>query len=789
MAKQRRTLENSPLRAKAEKRHRTNKEEENILFFDHSLDLLCIIGFDGYFKRVSPSFSKTLGWTTEELLAKPFMDFVHADDREATSREAKVQATGKDAIRFENRYLCRDGSCRWISWSSRPLTDKGLSIGVGRDITEHKRTEAALRESEAFYRTVARNFPDGAIYVFDRDLRFLVADGQAMTTLGYSREDVEGRTIREICDDETCRVAEERYRRVLAGESLHFDTPFRGRVFSSAYVPIRNELGAVIAGMVVSHDVTDRIRIEEELKRSHDDLERRVSERTAEVNRMAAAVENATEGIIITDLSWNIDYVNPAFTRYSGYTAEDVAGREMRFLRSKNADWGVYDRQRTAALAGQPYVTQYAIRKKDGSDLTVESAISSVKGGKGEIKNFIVVWRDVTDQLLLEEQLRQAHKMEAIGTLAGGIAHDFNNMLAVILGNAELALDEIDDRTEGLGYQLEQILKASKRARELVKQILTFSRKTRGQKKPLKLIPLVKETTELLRGSLINTIDIELDISVDSDTILGDLSQIQQVLMNLATNAAHAMREDGGVLTIALSEATFGEKDPKPDRDIQPGRYIVATVRDTGTGISMDVRDRIFEPFFTTKEAGQGTGMGLAVAFGIVKNHGGAITVQSKAGKGSTFRVFLPSHGGVLDEEPAKRGSLPRGDEKVLVVDDEDSVVEVASETLKRLGYHVTTAASGAEAWNKFKDSPQGFDLVITDHIMPNLTGMRLAEKMLAVRSSLPIILFTGYSETVSAEEAKAAGISEFLMKPIDARQLAETVRRVLDCRNTDQSR
>ncbi len=374
--------------------------------------------------------------------------------------------------------------------------------------------------------------------------------------------------------------------------------------------------------------------------------------------------------------------------------------------------------------------------------------------------------------------------MEAVGALAGGIAHDFNNMLAVILGNAELALDDILDGTSGGVHQIKQILKASNRAKDLVRQILTFSRKSEGQRKPLKLTPLLKETSKFLRSSLPSSINIDLDISADSDAILADPSQIQQILMNLSTNAAHAMSEDGGTLTIRLSDAAFGEGEPTPDNNMQPGRYVVLTVRDTGTGIPREVRDRMFEPFFTTKEPGRGTGMGLAVVFGIVKGHEGAITVETKAGEGSAFSMFFPSCQGAAEEEPREQGALPTGKETVLLVDDEPSVVEIVSGTLKRLGYEVTTAEGGPEGWKKFKDNPHGFDLVITDQVMPDLTGMRLAERILAVRKDVPIILFTGYSETVSVEKAKAAGISELLMKPVVKRTLAETVRRVLDRRN-----
>lgn len=384
----------------------------------------------------------------------------------------------------------------------------------------------------------------------------------------------------------------------------------------------------------------------------------------------------------------------------------------------------------------------------------------------------------------LEEHLRQAQKMEAIGTLAGGIAHDFNNMLAIIIGNAELALDEIG---EGAGaHQIDQVIKASKRAGDLVRQILTFSRKSERRCTLLKLGPLVKETSRLLRSTVPNTIEIKVSAEAECDTILADPSQIQQVLLNLSSNAAYAMREDGGTLFIGLSEASFEAGEPLPCAGMSASRYVRLTVRDTGTGIPEQIRDKIFDPFFTTKGPGQGSGMGLAVVFGIVKSCDGAISVES-SDKGSCFSVFFPSSRGETEEEPAGT-SLPTGRERVLVVDDEPSVVEVASLTLTRLGYRVMSAGSGPEALRKFVEDPYAFDLVITDHVMPDLTGMRLAEKILTVRADLPIILFTGYSETVSPEKARAAGISDFLMKPVAQRMMAETVRRVLDNRQITET-
>lgn len=378
-----------------------------------------------------------------------------------------------------------------------------------------------------------------------------------------------------------------------------------------------------------------------------------------------------------------------------------------------------------------------------------------------------------------EQQLVQTQKMEAIGTLAGGIAHDFNNMLAIIIGNAELAMDDIED--EGAKRNLTQILNASKRSRDLIKQMLTFSRISEGSRKPINLIALIKETANLLRGSLPSTIRIKADIRTDSGDVAGDPIQIQQVIMNLATNAAHAIGDNPGTLAIRLSQKAFHKGDLLPDSNMRPGRYMKLTVRDTGTGIARDIRKRIFDPFFTTKEPGQGTGMGLAVVFGIVKGHQGTVTVASKMGKGTVFSVFLPLGEEAREEERGAEDSLPRGKESVLVVDDEPAVIEMTLEILKRLGYQVTAAKNGSDGWKRFQRDPGLFDLVITDHVMPELTGLRLAERMLQVRNDLPIILCTGYSDMVSPDKAKATGISAFLMKPLVRQELAVVVRRVLD--------
>lgn len=439
-------------------------------------------------------------------------------------------------------------------------------------------------------------------------------------------------------------------------------------------------------------------------------------------------------------------------------------------------------------FAGKPFHgVEVAVRNRaTGETFFRRISANPIWDEERRVEGVIVVVQDFTaerragrEKAQLQEQLQQAQKMEAIGTLAGGIAHDFNNMLAVVLGNAELALDEVHD-DNGATRNLDQIIKASKRARDLVRQILTFSRKTEQGRTQLQLTPLIKETYTLLRGTLPSTIRMELEVDTETDAVFANPSQMQQVIMNLATNAAHAMREKGGVLTIGLTDATF-DAGALPTREMSAGTYIKLTVRDTGTGMTDDVRRRIFEPFFTTKQAGEGTGMGLSVVYGIVNSHDGAITIESKPSKGSTFNIFLPFAGEQRHKEAQEKGDIPAGTERILVVDDEPSVVEMTREVLKRLGYSVSEATSGNEALELFLRDPRRFDAVITDHVMPEMSGVDLAKNILRIRKDIPIVLFTGYSETVSPEKAKEAGIREFIMKPIAKREMAQTLRRALD--------
>ena len=398
---------------------------------------------------------------------------------------------------------------------------------------------------------------------------------------------------------------------------------------------------------------------------------------------------------------------------------------------------------------------------------------------------FISVY-DLTERIEAEKekkdlgrQLRQAQKMEAVGTLAGGIAHDFNNILSAVIGFTEMAMEDAPPDT-ALTYNMEQVLQAGLRAKHLVQQILAFSRQSEHEMKPVQLDRIIKEACALLRASLPTTIDIRMDIQTDA-FIMGDPTQMHQVLMNLGTNAGHAMRDRGGRLVVILREATIEELREKGLPRMDAEAYLQLVVQDTGQGIPPTIMDRIFDPFFTTKEHTEGTGMGLSVAHGIIKSHGGLIDVESQVGRGTTFHIYLPK---IMPRAKAHHHSalpLPSGSERVLLVDDETMLVDMGRQVLTRLGYQVTACTSSVEALQHFQNDPAAFDLVITDMTMPHLTGKELATALLKIKPALPIILCTGFSETITEETAKRIGIKAFILKPIVMSDLAETMRKVLD--------
>ena len=756
---------------------------------------------EGRFVDVNETFLRGSGFTRDEVIGHTAHELqMWADPDERASFVALLKERG--SVRsFESVRCHKSGELGYALMSASIVEINGIDyvISEATDITDRKKTEEALQASEHRFRLFIDNAP-AAIAMFDTSMRYLAASSRWLSDYKLQERDIIGKSHYEVFPEMPERW-KEIHRRCLAGavEKCEED-PFPRSDGRTDWVrweirPWYERTGKIGGLIIFTEVITDRKEMEAELRRSHDEMELRVKERTAELRqsreRFQTLVDLLPEAVFEVDVRGRCTYANRQALQYIGRTFEELDRGEL------NMFYAIVDEDRLRATENVRKILEgevrqggdYTIRRKDGSQFPAFVRVSRIErngeavGLRGIMIDITAPRRAEAERARLEEQLHHAVKMQAIGTLAGGIAHDFNNMLAVIIGNAELALD--DEHLDDIRMNLGEILRASKRSRDLVQQILTFSRKREVQKKALMLTPLIEETVQLLRGSLPSTVRIKTDIRTERGTVFGDASQIQQVLMNLATNAVQAMTQEG-TLSIRLSDKTFVEAQHLPDGDLQPGRYLRLTVRDTGTGIRPEILERIFDPFFTTKDPSQGTGMGLAVVHGIVRSHGGAITVSSRMGRGSAFTIFLPSVGSAAAEEPIAQSPLQRGNERVLVVDDEDSVVGVVSETLKRLGYEVTTALSGPEGWKKFARDPSRYDLVITDQIMPEITGLQLAERMLGQKPDLPVILSTGYSEAVSAEEARSAGITEFLMKPIERSRLAEVVRRVLDQRNSN---
>jgi len=371
--------------------------------------------------------------------------------------------------------------------------------------------------------------------------------------------------------------------------------------------------------------------------------------------------------------------------------------------------------------------------------------------------------------------------MEEIGTLAGGVAHDFNNILGVIIGYAEMSLDDLPESSH-VRDDIKEILIAADRAKDLVNQILTFSRQTDHDLKLFRVKPLVEEFLKLIRATFPATIEIRHEIKAESDTVMSDPTQIHQVLMNLFTNAKHAMQEKGGVLEISLTEETIDKKNESVLPDLSPGKYLKMRISDTGHGMDAVTMKRVFDPFFTTKDQGKGTGMGLSVVHGIVKSYGGEISVFSEQGKGTTFCVYLPlSDTSSPVQEKVFPEKITGGNEHVLLVDDEEAICNMTKRTLEKLGYVVTSRTSSIEALELFRRMPDKFDLVITDQTMPNLTGVGLAKELISTRPDIPIILCSGFSETINRNQAMLMGIREYITKPVVKGQLNDAIQKIFD--------
>ena len=502
-----------------------------------------------------------------------------------------------------------------------------------------------------------------------------------------------------------------------------------------------------------------------------------LQQRMSELERFRSLLDQANDIIILIEIpSGCIIDVNNSASRLLNYSTEKLLNMSIKDILREE----IFSNE-TLQVHHQK-VLNATLLSSSGASIPVEMTVRTVIFD-GKLYS-VAVGRDITERIKaeeekkkLEEHLKQAQKMEAIGTLAGGIAHDFNNILGAIIGYTQLALMDISGEPEII-YNLEQVLKASKRAKEVIKQILAFSRQSKIESKTIDLANVIEEVSRLIRASIPSTIEIKISILSEKNIIRADETQVHQVLMNLCTNGAYSMKGRGGILEISLADLEITPQNSFLYKGLPSGLYLNLSVIDTGTGIDPSLLDRIFEPYFTTRQKGEGTGMGLAVAHGILQSHGGEILVESEVGKGTSFHVLIPRDFSMTSVSQSKEKSSPvRGNERILFVDDEKDLVYIAKIRLGKLGYNVTTCTSSEEALELFRKNTDDFDIVITDHTMPRMTGLRLAEEINKIRPSVPIILCTGLlSET---EKINAEIIREFMVKPFDIEALAKAIRRL----------
>jgi PAS domain S-box-containing protein len=635
-------------------------------------------------------------------------------------------------------------------------------------VNNHLQASRLLAESRAGYRASFEQAAVGMAHL-GMDGQFQAVNQCLCTTFGYTAAEFTARTLQDLVEPGTLLDINGALEAVRAGQMV---PPVNDIL---CYTGARDAIWCRFTFSLVTMPSTGKQYIGtiiENVSEYHESVEER--------RRLAAALEQSLEAYAITDAAGITQYVNSAYESTFCIARKDAIGSPLPLL-DREADSAVASPIWQALAEGGIWRDRITRTAGDGKPCIEEHTISPIRNAAGAVVNYVCVTRDLTRQVRLEEQVRQSQKMEAIGTLAAGIAHDFNNLLAAIMGFTDLTMTELP---EGHPAQsdLRQVLTAANHAAELVRHILAFGRKSTFEIRPLRLQAIAEEALKLLRRSIPPTIEIHCNADPHCRPILADTTAINQIFMNLCTNAYHAMEQTGGTLSIRISEVTLGEEPKQIGMDLNPGTYARLDVSDTGHGMETAVAQRIFEPYFTTKERGHGTGLGLATVHGIVTDLKGAIHVYSEPGNGSTFSVFLPI---ALEEavsaDPASSNPLGEpGTECILFIDDEPAICLLAERSLARLGYTAVTFTNPLLALDRFREQPGAFDVVVTDEMMPGLRGTQLLGELRAIRADIPVILYSGFAETLRNKASHPAAFSAYAMKPMVIPELTQAIRKVL---------
>jgi PAS domain S-box-containing protein len=730
--------------------------------FNAITDGVCIIDKDGgKILQCNKAMTRFLKKPYEEIIGQSCCELIHG----SAESSKKCPFTRMLHSRHSETTDFQVGES-WVNIKVEPLIDNDGNltgaVHIISDITKHRQANRALRESENKFRLAFANAQDAIVWIESESGIITNCNKAAEELFGRRKTDIIGQLHTTLYPEDKaeaygnflCEPSKDHNRNIEADILTKSGQILNVTIAFSKMLVDDNE---IIQGII--RDITESKRAIEEIE----NLARFPSEDPNPVLRISrdCKILYANDAGSPVLQTWKLDGSSPE---------QDQCLPEPWYTRIQEA----YSSGNSAT---------FELYCDDGHIffITLQPVVDAgyVNAYGLDVTNHKKAEKEKMD---LELQLGQKQKMEAIGTLAGGIAHDFNNILAAVQGYVELSLDDLPTDSP-VRDNLEQILSCSDRAKKLVKQILTFSRKDEQEqeKEPIQISSIIKEVLGMLRSSLPSTIKICRNIRAESSMVFADPTQIHQILVNLCTNASHAMRESGGTLEVGLTDVDLESETRIGDELLPSGKYIKLSVKDTGCGMDKEVLERIFEPFFTTKGVNEGTGLGLPVVHGIVKSHDGAIAVTSTPGQGTTFEIFLPRIEN--SQAPENQSSEPtrRNQEVVLLVDDEEMMVDVTGQILERLGYVVVAKTNSIDALEAFQEKPDEFDLVITDQVMPNMTGTQLAEKLIAIRPEVPVILCSGFPEKICPEELKNIGIKEFIAKPIGKQEIAAIVRKVLD--------
>jgi len=754
-------------RARTEAALRSSEEHFRSLI-ENASDIVTVVGENGVFRYASPSVERVLGYGPSDLLERSAFDYVHPEDialvAEALARAIQRPGSPQSA---QFRFRAQDGSWRLLDAVGQARAERGGSAHLivnARDVTERRRQERALRENKERLRTVIAGAPL-VLFALDGHGVFTMVEGRGLDALGVRPALLVGRSAFELYADLPHALAD--VRRALAGETFSSVVEVFGVVFETWYSPVRDGDGPVAGVIGVGTDITERRRAEEALRRSEE------SHRALVQHASYAIYRSTPDGRFLT--------VNPALVAMLGYeSAEQLLGVDLatdvyadrgerarilaRFERSGDAIEGV----------------EVTWKRRHGQAILVRLAGRAVRRADGSIECFETIAEDVTERRALEEQLRQSQKLEAIGQLTGGIAHDFNNLLTIILANAQLLSKAIPTTLEPAHADLRDVMAAALRGRVMVKELLGFARRSRLELQPVSLGGLIRDLSGFLRRILPADVEIVTLDREDLPDVRADVHATEQILFNLATNARDAM-PNGGVLRLETSMAHLSEEQRQTCGAQRAGDHVCLAVEDTGVGMDAATRARMFEPFFTTKEQGKGTGLGLATVYGLVKQHGGGIEVDSEPGKGTRFRIYFP----LAEEAAAPALARPAqseargGSETVLVVEDDDQLRRSAKRVLEEAGYQVLTAADGLEALEALRHST-GVRLVFSDLVMPRLGGRALYDAARREGHTVPFLFASGYSDP---DRAASLDPAMLLHKPWTEHDLLTRLRDILDKR------